>query len=264
MNQDERGYIVVETIGCFTLFVFLVISILSLINIVAVQARVHYAITQAAETVSMYSYTLDAMGLAGHMVNSATRANKTGEELNTFKSNVNEVIEAIETLSISGIKASGDAMAQQGSSVAKDIRDNPRDVLQNLMNFGIQKAGSAAYGQLLKPLLNRYLRNGDMSGDEYLKAFHVVDGINGLKFTTFDIIGWDSTANRFKTTQPEDSQILTKDGDVRIVVTYKIDYTFGALPLPFRDKDGNSYLTVTQEVVTKAWLKGVGEGYTAP
>ena len=41
MRRDERGYIVVETIGSFLLFVLAVTSILSLINIVAVQARVH-------------------------------------------------------------------------------------------------------------------------------------------------------------------------------------------------------------------------------
>ena len=64
MKRDQGGYIVVETIACFTLFVFLMMSILSLINIVTVQARVHYAITQAAETLSMYSYTLDAMAWA--------------------------------------------------------------------------------------------------------------------------------------------------------------------------------------------------------
>ena len=45
MKRDENGYIVVETIGCFVLFVFLMTSILSLINIVTLQARVHYALT---------------------------------------------------------------------------------------------------------------------------------------------------------------------------------------------------------------------------
>ena len=39
MGKDQRGYIVVETIGAFLLFVFLNISILSLINIVVVQSR---------------------------------------------------------------------------------------------------------------------------------------------------------------------------------------------------------------------------------
>ena len=49
---------------------------------------------------------------------------------------------------------------------------------------------------------------------------------------------------------------MTKDGDVRIRVDYYIDYTFGALPLPF------TRLHVTQEVTTKAWLGGEGDGYS--
>ena len=49
MKRDEGGYIVVETITSFLLFVLLNISILSLINIVTVQSRIHYAVTQAAE-----------------------------------------------------------------------------------------------------------------------------------------------------------------------------------------------------------------------
>ena len=64
MRKDENGYIVVETIGAFTLFVFFVASILALINIVALQARVHNAITQAAQTVSMYSYVLELTGVS--------------------------------------------------------------------------------------------------------------------------------------------------------------------------------------------------------
>ena len=56
MRQDQRGYIVVETIGSFLLFTLLIVSILTMINIVTVQARVHAALTQACETVSMYSY----------------------------------------------------------------------------------------------------------------------------------------------------------------------------------------------------------------
>ncbi|MCL2813906.1 MAG: hypothetical protein FWD23_04840 [Oscillospiraceae bacterium] len=50
----ENGYITIETLGTFLPFVFLVVSILSLVNIVTVQTRVHYALTQAANTISVY------------------------------------------------------------------------------------------------------------------------------------------------------------------------------------------------------------------
>lgn len=254
MKRDERGYIVVETLGCFTLFVFLMISILSLINIVAVQARVHYAITQAAETISMYSYTLEAMGAADHLMSSAGRADAVEGDANKFVTNVNSVMDAIESLNVSGIKSSAEALYQQGSQVAQRVENDPKDVLQDIMNYGLQKAGGFAFGELVRTLAGRYLTNGDLSGDEFLKRFHVVGGLKGLDFTTYDFVGWDSESHRL-TSSLDSTRLLTSGGDIRIVVTYKIEYAFGALPLPFKD------LEVTQEVVTKAWLGGSGDGY---
>ena len=56
----------------------------------------------------------------------------------------------------------------------------------------------------------------------------------------------------------DDSTLLTSDRDVKIVVQYDIDYSFGALMLPF----GEPKLHVTQEVRTKAWLGGKRRGDT--
>jgi len=56
MGKNEKGYITVETLGTFLPFVFLVVSILSLVNIVTVQTRVHYALTQTANTLSVYAH----------------------------------------------------------------------------------------------------------------------------------------------------------------------------------------------------------------
>lgn len=254
MSRDERGYIVVETIVAFTLFVFLMISILSLINIVTVQARVHYALTQAAETVSMYSYTLDAMGVSEHLMASSGRSDKTEGEINEFITNVNNVADALEALNLSGIQSSGQALAQQGSSLAQRVENDPKDVMQNVMNYGIQKAGGYAFGELMRPLVGRYLANGELSGDAFLKAFRVEGGLDGLCFAPGSLPGWNGEAHRV-TTSYDSTRLLTSEGDIRIVVSYKIDYSFGALPLPFKD------LEVTQEVVTKAWLGGSGDGY---
>lgn len=254
MKRDERGYIVVETVAAFTLFTFLMVSILSLINIVTVQARVHYALTQAAETVSMYTYTLDAMGVSEHLMASAGRSDKTEGEVNKFITNVNNVVDALEPLNLSGIQSSGQALAQQGSNLAQRMEGDPRDVMQNVMNYGIQKVGGYAFGELMRPLVGRYLTNGDLSGDAFLKAFQVEGGLDGLNFAPGSLPGWNGEDHRV-TTSYDSTRLLTSGGDICIVVSYKINYSFGALPLPFKD------LEVTQEVVTKAWLGGQGEGY---
>ena len=53
MKRDEKGYIVVETLLAFVLYLLAMLSILSLVNISVVQSRIHYAITEACESISM-------------------------------------------------------------------------------------------------------------------------------------------------------------------------------------------------------------------
>lgn len=251
MRRDENGYIVVETIGCFLLFVLLIISILSLINIVVVQARIHFALTQAAESISMYSYVLERTGVAGGIIASAGKADQVESEINTFKDNINGVIEGIQSIDPSQIGASGEAAVDQvGSWVDKTAAD-PQNTIQLMMNYSLQELGGKAFEELIRPLVGRYLSNGKISGNDYLRTFRVIDGLAGLDFYSFDAFDMGATSN-------QDSRLLTADADVRIVVRYDIDYSFGALMLPFGERPR---LSISQEVRTKAWLNGRGEGY---
>jgi len=222
MRRDERGYIVVETVGSFLLFVLAVTSILSLINIVAVQARVHYAITQAAQTVSMYCYTLDVTGVADHLVNSAGQAQTVQVESDAFKENLNGLLDGLESLEPDQVGAKGEAVLNQVEGWADDTSSDPKATLQLLLNYGLQEGESTLFEQLIRPLVGRYLANGDMSGDEFLKAFHVSEGLDFYDFSLTSLT--PSGAN--------DSTLLTADGDVKIAVQYDVDYTFGALLMP--------------------------------
>lgn len=255
MRDNEKGYIVVETLTCFVLFVFLNISILSLINIVTVQTRVHYALTQAAETLSMYSYTLEAAGVADHLVASAERGESVVGGANEVIDNVNKVINTLENLDIEGAQEAGQAIYDQASGFAGRLQDDPRDVLQDFMNYGIQELSSAALGACIRPLVGWYLTSGELSGDAFLTAFQVENGLDGLQFYTVDKVSFDGSENQFTSISDSKSRFLNSQENIKLVVQYDINYTFGTLPLPF------GKLHVTQEVMTKAWLNGHGEGY---
>lgn len=254
--RDEKGYIVVEIIGCFLLFVLLNFSILTLVNVTVVQARIHYALTQAAETVSMYCYALDCMGAAEHLTNMAGKAERTEAEINGFKTNINGVMNGIESLGsgaisngLNEIGEHGEAAVNQAAGWVDDISSDPKAVLQNLASLTLDKGLSELFEKMVRPLVGRYLTNGGIPGDQFLRDFHVIDGLDGLEF-----------ANAMAVFDPDhmgttDSSLLTSSGNVKIVVQYEIEYGFGALPLPFNT------LKVTQEVMTKAWLDGRGEGY---
>ena len=223
MRNDDNGYIVVETVGTFIPFVLLVVSILSLVNIVTLQARVHNALTQTANTLSMYSYVLKATGAADSMMIADSKANSTGESINA-------VMSGIASLSKGGgfdVNAGKRALG-----AAEELVGDPRTMVQNFTNYGLGELRSIASEQLVRPLVNRHLANGDLSGDEYLKSVKVVN----FNFT--------------------DCVIIDRNGNIKLTVDYEIEYTFGALRLPF-----GPTLKVTQTVVTKALLNGSGTGY---
>ena len=223
MKKDENGYIVVETVGTFIPFLLLVISILSLVNIVTLQARVHNALTQAANTMSMYSYVLYITGVSDGLMVSDRRSSAAGEDINA-------VLNGIEALSRGG---GFDSNAVNSIlDVAESAAADPRAAVQNLLNYGVGEVRSVATEQMVRPLIGRYLANGDMSGAEYLGSVRVIN----LDFS--------------------DCIIVDRNGNVKLSVDYEIEYTFGALRLPF-----GPTLKVTQTAVTKAWLGGSGEGY---
>ena len=138
---------------------------------------------------------------------------------------------------------------KDATDTISSVREDPEAAFQLFLDYNLQEGLDALFGEAIRPLIGRYLANGTMTGDQFLKTFHVEGGLNGLQFNDFD-------AFDLNTTKSDDSRFLTGEENVKIVLEYNIDYTFGALPLPF------AKLHICQEVMTKAWLNGVGKGYT--
>jgi len=229
MRRDQRGHIVVETIGSFMMFVLLVVSILSLVNIVTLQARLHYALTQSAETLSLYSYVFKITGTAGQLEGGA------GISAADFSGSMASLISGLEGLAPGAAGRNGEAAA----NIDVGWPDDPQEAMRLLLDYGLDESKNAlAQETIIRPLLGRYLSNGAMSGDEYLRSVNVIGGLGGLAFS------------------PGGSALVDENGDVKLVVNYEIAYKFGALPLPFGPK-----LRITQTAKTKAWLGGRGEGY---
>lgn len=232
MKKNEEGYIVVETALSFMLFVLLVVSILSLINIVTVQARIHYALTQTANELSIYSYVLDALGLSGDIKG----LDQTGNEV---QEKIDGVIKDLETIEHSvtavpgstgelfdNLDALTDAVGSL-SSTAGEILDDPKGTFVKVVRYGLNGAKNYWMQELvIRPMIEKYLKNGSQSGEEYIKSY----GIDSLELG--------------------ESVFIDSEGDITIVASYDIDYTFGLLPLSF------SKIHVEQTAKTSAWLGG--------
>ena len=251
MKTDRNAYIAVETLGAFIPFVMLVVAVLSLVNIVTVQARVHYALTQAANTFSMYSYTLEVIGVANDLTTLDNKAHRVAEEANQIRSDIQAVIGGISSLSglMNSVDRAGGLVDRVGG-LGEEIVNDPKGSLQLLMDYGVNELRNKVFEEMARPLVGRYLANGDLSGDEYLRASGVVngntgaEGLDALDFYRFGNLGLGN------------SVLIDAAGNVRLTVEYEILCLFAGHPLPFRPT-----LHITQTVVTKAWLNGSGKGY---
>jgi len=249
--DDDGGYIVVETVGAFIPFLFMVVAILSLVNIVTLQARMHYALTQAANTLAMYSYALEVTGIANGLSTLDNKADKVSREANAMRNDVEGVLSGIESFSdISGAAGHGEAAVTRAFDWGEEAAGNPKEVLQKLMNYGLNEVRGQLFEELARPLVGRYLANGEMTGDQYLRSVGVVNSSNGqagldaIEFHKWGNLGMGNSA------------VVDKDGNVKLVAHYEIKYTFGVLPLPFEPT-----LRITQTAITRAWLNGSGKGY---
>jgi hypothetical protein len=251
MDKNDNGYIVVETVGAFVPFILLVISILSLVNIVSIQARLHYALTQAANTLSMYSYTLEVLGIANSLTTLDNKADKAKKEIDAVRADITEVIDGIKDLSegnITGLISGKDEIRKFEG--IEQVMGDPKEAVQLLMNYGLNELRNQVFEQMVRPLVGRYLSNGEITGNEYLIRGRVVNkktdakGLSALEFFKFSNEGIGN------------SVLIDKNGNVKLTVEYEIEYTFGGLPLPFKPT-----IKLTQTVITKAWLNGSGKGY---
>ncbi|MDR2357393.1 MAG: hypothetical protein LBD92_04845 [Oscillospiraceae bacterium] len=259
MRADERGTILIEFIGSFLLFVLLIASILTLVNIVTLQARVHYALTQTANTLSMYGYALEVTGVAPHLKKLSTGHDEVTTGANAAIGDVNMVLDGINGLDIGAIQSGAESLTNRIEDWAGSIADDPMGALQKLLQYAGGEGTSFAFGELLKPLMNYYLENGDMSGADYLESVRVIDGLQFYDFTLpqYNPASGGQFVGSVSTIDPNDSALIDANDNIKLTVRYEIEYSFFGLKIPFSEPK----LKVTQSATTKMWLSGSGEGY---
>ena len=236
--------------GAFVPFLLLMISILSLINIIAVQARVHYAMTQAANTISMYSYALELLGVANDLTALDEKAYRADSAVSEIKDGIDAVLNMARGAEGTGDMSGGGGSISRALEQGEQLLGDPKETLGMFVSYGLDHLWDMLFDELARPLVGRYLSNGDMTGDEYLRACGALNrktGAKGLAALEFYNHA-DRNLGR--------SSLIDRNGNVKLVVEYEIAYTFWSLELPFKPT-----LRIAQTVSTKAWLNGSGKGY---
>lgn len=250
MRGDERGAILIEFVGAYLIFFLLIFSVLALVNVISVMARVQNAAAQAANTLSMYSYVLRSSGLdervAAYPATGIAKPVPDGAE--AYVDKIREGLGALNGLSMSSSITSG---SFHWEAVTVDFYTDggdwgrPGAVFQMVADLGLGEMKNAGFYKLgtgAQRLLLHYLANGSATGEEYLDGFRVrIPEVRGF------MSPFDNMLNA--------SALIGLDGELRLTVSYDMDYTFFGLPLPIKRLD------LFHTVMTEPWLGGSGEGY---
>lgn len=251
MVYNENGSMAVEAIGSFLLYFFAMMSILTLINISAVQARVHYAVTQTANTLSTYAYILDVTEAADVAMNDQLAVDQEAlwTQSQEIAQDISQMIAALGTLDAWSQDTIGDIIStNEMTQLDDDLDDFMRSYLettqmetadlQNLAtDLALGQGSELLFQDLSRQLILYYLATGDKTGDSYLD--------------------WAGVSEQITISNLDGSCFLDEAGDLKVVLTYAIDYRFGALEFPW----SGGQLTVSCEAATKAWLSGYSDEY---
>ena len=269
-ENSESGMMVVEAVLSFTAFIMVVVAVVYLINIFMLHNKIQFAINSAAHEIAGYSYLYAALGLneAENTLEAdgspyTTRINDTANQvvdsfnkIETLSGSIGGTVQSVENLELSEesfqeVAAQMDRLrddtgaavdsVQSSAAGLKELFSDPKSLLIGMIYMGVYEfrygAKSAIGTAAAAGLTEKYLEQGNMSADEYLRAYGVKEGYAGLDFSGSTIFCENKGAGRL----------------IDIVVSYDVDMSFLAYIIP------ETEIHVVQRVSVAGWVDGDGE-----
>lgn len=243
----EKGAITIEALLSLSAFVFAIFTILSIVNVCFVQAKVNIALNTAAKEISQYSHLYYALG-ADQLESKFNQGTENSKELaeNTIDG-LGTMMSSLSKVQSSAQSGDFDQMVEELNTgytsaeslitkYADALKDDPKGFILGMGKMAtneLKESGKVVLIQILaKTFMEKNLKSSvDDNADAYLKRYRVVDGMKGLdfKYTTFLAYG--------------------ESDEIQLVVTYKIRL--------IQLLNINCDFTIRQCSKTTAWDNGV-------
>lgn len=249
-KDNERGAIVVEATISLTAFVFAIFTILSIVNIYYIQAKMSIALNSAAKEISQYSYLYYKLNIdeAESNLNDAdaqearATAEQTIDGVGELMNSLSDAENSMETGDFDNLVGAIDSGASNVDSLidlyADKLADDPKGFI-----IGMGKMAGSELGGELKKLLGQVLAKTFMKKnlmahegddpDQFLRRYRVVDGMAGLDFDYSSLMAYGSSDK------------------IQLVVTYEVE-VIKLLNIEYKFK-------FRQVAQTEAWGNGVSE-----
>ncbi|MGN0342794.1 MAG: hypothetical protein ACI4DO_08370 [Roseburia sp.] len=209
--KDEQGAVVVEATIALSAFMFAIVTILTIVNICLVQAKVGIALCQVATDISKISYLYEMTGLQAERESTHAEAADAEEVINNFQS-------AMTTLSnpSSDITEINESLQSMTDTATTFVEDEDGTMWNSFVALFKGQVYDHVTGYVMSTvcdnLVKSHLGNGEVSGGDYLKALGVV-GAGG------DETGLDFSESTFCNPSRQETGV---SDDIIVVVTYKV------------------------------------------
>ena len=218
--RKEKGAIVVEATISLTAFIFAIFTILSIVNICFIQAKISIALNTAAKEISQYSYLYYALGVdnleskfSEGTADSKQLAKDTIDGVGTFMSSLSGAATSVESGDFDNMVAELEKGTTSVESLvtkySEKLKNDPKGFILGMGKMAANDLVGKGKALLAQVLAKTFMEKNLMSSpgddaDAYLKRYRVVDGMDGLDFryTSFLADG--------------------KSDEIQLVVTYKI------------------------------------------
>lgn len=249
-KSSERGAVIVEATLSLTTFIFAIFTLLSIVNICYIQARINTALNSAAKEISQYTYFYYKFGLdklqgiwSEGLDDESALAKDTINGVGTLVDSLSDAKSSIDTGDFEGLQSAINSGYTNTESLvtqyADRLADDPKGLIvgmgQMLLNEGIDDLKSKIMCEVLgKAFIKKNLKASPTDDpDNFLKRYKVVDGMAGLDFE-YSVFLKDGTSNLIQ---------LVVTYDVRVLQLLNIDFDF----------------TFRHCVKTTAWGRGISK-----
>jgi hypothetical protein len=244
--RRSDGAIVIEATVALTAFMFAILTLLLIVDICIVQARIGAALVSAAKSISQYSYLyykldLDEAQKRSYEASAESRltAEKTIDGIGSLMDSLSDAGAGLSAADFDGLTSA----VRSGAGTVKSLAAMYKNELSDPRSFilGMAKLAGTELGEEGKNLLGRVLarsfveRNLTASPNDaperFLRRYRVADGLDGLDFTGTSLMAYG------------------RSDDVRLVVSYDVTV--------IRLLDLDIKFRFTQRAGTLAWGNGV-------
>ena len=185
VSNAENGAVVIEATLSLSVFMFLIVILLSIVNICTAQAKIGIALNQTAEEMSQYLYFYSLSGLNDIQAKVYADSSETRQQIEGLEDGITDGIKSLQKFGRGGSELS-DTISE-----IKEDGSNVKDIVQEIASTDDKTAwikSLVKVAALSKGLMVKHLTiNDEIDCDRNLRDMGVIDGLDGLNLNSSSI-----------------------------------------------------------------------------